>query len=126
MAFTHVGQHDSLAGFASEDLTKHQFRAVIRVEDRKIAAAPAGDSAGILENNPKEGAKGNYYATGICPAVAGAAFDIEAKLTTDAQSRMVAAAAGAAYQYRAEEPSTKENMVVSVRRECGAVPAAGV
>lgn len=124
MAFTHVGQHDSLAAFAAEDLTKHQFRAVLRGADGKLVASGAGDSAGILENNPKAGAKGNFYTGGICPAVAGATFEREAKLTTDAQSRVVEAAAGAPYQYRAEEAATQINQVVSVRRECGAVPAA--
>lgn len=119
MAYTHVGQHDSLAAYAAVDLANHQFRAVLRDDDGKLIPAVAGDSAGMLENNPREGRKGNYYIGGICPAVAGAVFEREAKLTTDVNSALIPAAAGASYQYRAEEPADVVGRVVAVRRETG-------
>lgn len=126
MAYFHVAQDDSLAALAAVDLSAHQFRAVSRNADGELIPAAAGDCAGILENTPTAGKKGNYYIGGIVPAVAGAAFAVEAKLTTDAQSRLVPAAADRPYQYRAEEAATAVNQVVSVKRETGATPPAAV
>lgn len=129
MAYFHVAQHQARAAYAAVDLTTHQFRAVNRDINGRLVKAGAGYCDGILENTPVAGRKGNYYEGGTTPAVAGAPFAREAKLTTDANSALVVAAqpnpaatpptTGASYQYVAEEAADIAGRIVSVRREVG-------
>ena len=119
MSYFHYQPTDLEARKSGEDLTLSQFRAVRRLPDGRIGRAVAGDSLGILHNNPKIGQHATYQLHGICPAVAGAPFLRNAFLTTDAAARLIPAVAGGAYQYRADQDASAANDIVAVRREVG-------
>lgn len=127
MAFWHTHPHDFIGYKAGADLSLSQHRAVEFDGNGNIVRGNAGDSLGILSNNPKAGEEASviYREGAVCPAVSGAAFARDAKLISDAQGRLVAVAPGtgvpAAYQYRALEPATAADQIRSVKRECGVV-----
>lgn len=125
MAFWHYDEHDVIGRIAGADLSQSQHRAVERNAGNEIVRANAGDSYGLLTNNPRQREEASVLIGegAIAPAVSGAAFTLDAKLVSDANGRLVAVAPGAgvpaAYQYRAEEAATAADQIVAVRRESG-------
>lgn len=124
MAFWHTSQYDFIGYKAGADLSLSQHRAVEFDGNGDMVRANAGDSLGILSNNPKAGEEASvvYRDGAICPAVTGGTFARDAKLISDANGRLVAAGAAVAYQYRALEASTAADQIKTVKRECGVTP----
>lgn len=125
MAFWHTHQADFIGYKAGADLSLSQHRAVEFDGNGDMVRANAGDSLGILSNNPKAGEEASvmYREGAVGPAVTGGTYARDAKLVSDANGRLVAVAPGAgvslAYQYRALEASTAADQIKTVKRECG-------
>lgn len=120
--FRHIDEVNVIARKAGADLRFSQYRGVARNGAGEIVRAGAGDSYGVLENDPNIGQQATVFIAGCFPMVTGGIFSRDAKLTTDASGRaVVATGAGAQYQYRAEGDSTAADQVTTVRRETGSL-----
>jgi hypothetical protein len=117
--FRHLDEVNVIARKAGADLRLSQYRGVARNGAGEIVRAGAGDSYGVLENDPNIGQQATVFIGGCFPMVAGAIFSRDAKLTTDAAGRAAVAGAGASYQYRAEGDATAVDQITTVRRETG-------
>lgn len=119
-------QNDVVDRIAGEDLRRSQYRALVRNANGEVVRSGAnGDIYGLLENDPNVGMDASVVVSAPAfPCISGGAFPRDAKLRSDAQARLVQAAAGEAYYYRAEEAATAADQAIPVRRETGRVPAA--
>ena len=121
--YYHTDPNDFLGAFAAEDLRGAQFCAVTFNAQGRIArvAAAGGEALGLLHNMPRQGEEASvHYRHGAHPARAGAALPNRlAKLTTDAQGRLVVAGVGAAYQYKNLTVTDAADTTVVVVRERG-------
>lgn len=119
---------------AGADLRKSQFRAIKRDSNGLAVLAGAGDDIiGVIQQVEGQGVAGKdvvtYFVDGDHPALAGAAsIARDARLVSDAQGRLVAAAPGAGVEvrsyYRCLEAADLLNSTFTVRREVADVRGA--
>lgn len=96
---TEIGIYDATFE-ADDDLSDYQYRimAISGARECGLAGAADEDSCGVLQNIPDEaGMAAEVRRVGRTKIVGGAAFDVGAKLTSDANGRAVEAAEGERY-----------------------------
>lgn len=120
MSFRHYDEHDVFAIIAGADLRLSQYRAIVRdANGNGVRSGANGDIFGIQENDPNTGRQLTVFIGGIHPAISGVAFARDAKLRSDAQGRLVPAALGERFYYRAIQAATAPDQAVAVMRETG-------
>ena len=100
---------------AGADLRLNMYRCVVTSAGRWALAGANARSVGVLQNEPNTDETAEVDEAGVTMAAAGAAFLVDALLTTDATGRLVTSVGGNHIVAQAIEAASGAGSVVSVR-----------
>ena len=114
MAYAQDGALRAYPAVADYSVTG-QYCAVKRVAGGiELCGANSTTFLGVLIDDPKEGEPGSVKVRDVAKGKAGAAFAIDAKLTTDASGRFVTATSGQNVWAKALEAATAADQLVAI------------